>query len=42
MVASIVSLIIERKSLYDHLKEDYLHEAGHLTKPGKAEPADEY
>jgi H+/Cl- antiporter ClcA len=42
MVASLVSLVIDRKSLYDHLKEDYLHEAGHLTKPGKAEPADEY
>jgi H+/Cl- antiporter ClcA len=42
MVASIVSLIIERKSLYDHLKEDYLHEAGHLSKPEKAVTADEF
>jgi H+/Cl- antiporter ClcA len=29
MVANIVSMIIDRKSLYDHLKEGYLLEAGH-------------
>lgn len=29
MVGNIVALVIDRKSLYDHLKEGYLEEAGH-------------
>lgn len=29
MIANIVSLIVDRHSLYDHLKEGYLQEAGH-------------
>jgi hypothetical protein len=29
MVASIVAIIIDRHSLYDHLKIDYIHDLHH-------------
>jgi H+/Cl- antiporter ClcA len=38
MVANLVSLVIDRRSLYDHLKEGYLAEVGH-EKRKEAAPA---
>src|SRR4029079_12316617 len=38
MIANLVSMVIDRKSLYDHLKEGYLEEAGHDIKKLKEEP----
>ncbi|MES2645753.1 MAG: chloride channel protein [Bacteroidota bacterium] len=38
MVANLVSMIIDRRSLYDHLKDGYLEEAGHDIKKGNDPP----
>jgi H+/Cl- antiporter ClcA len=32
MIANLVSMIVDRRSLYDHLKDGYLEEAGHELK----------
>ena len=37
MVASIVSILIDRHSLYDHLKVDYIHDSHHEGEPMAAE-----